>query len=176
MKPSSVRSGGAGETIWYAIGTCSLGRLLVAATDRGVCSIFPGEDEGELVESLRQRFPRAVVEPGDERLSGWVHEAIRLVDDPASPPRLPLDLRGTAFQIRIWQALQTIRAGQTITYQELAARAGCPGSVRAAASACAANPLAVAVPCHRVVARDGNLAGYRWGLARKKELLDKEKR
>lgn len=174
MTPNTYRSGGAGARIRFALGRCSLGEILVAASARGVCAILLGDDPAALVEDLAQRFPRAGLEAGDAGFERLVAEAIRLVETPALGPAFPLDLQGTLFQQRVWQALSAIPAGTTTSYTQVAAHIGAPTAVRAVAAAIAANPLAVAVPCHRVLHRDGGLAGYRWGLARKRALLARE--
>ena len=177
MQPSAYRAGGAGEAVRYAVGRCSLGCVLVAAAGRGVCAILLGDDPAALVAELRARFPRAVVSPAEADFAGVVAAVVRLVDDPAAPggPPLPLDIRGTAFQRRVWETLRGIPPGETASYAEVAARIGAPRAVRAVAAACGANKLAVAVPCHRVVASNGGLAGYRWGVERKQQLLDRER-
>lgn len=166
MTPTTYRRGGEGETIRYATGQCSLGPILVARSERGVCAILLGDDD------LQERFPKATLVPDDGQA---LADVIRYVDLPADP-HLPLDIRGTAFQQRVWKALQAIPAGETATYAQIAERIGSPSSIRAVASACAANPLAVAVPCHRVIRADGTLAGYRWGLDRKRALLRRERK
>jgi AraC family transcriptional regulator, regulatory protein of adaptative response / methylated-DNA-[protein]-cysteine methyltransferase len=176
MTPSAYRRGGAGEAVWSAVGRCSLGCVLVAATERGICAILLGDEPKSLQRELKERFPQAqFIEPRHE-FADWVAQVVRFVDDPghAGGLKLPLDIRGTAFQRRVWQALQTITAGQTASYSELARKLGQPRAVRAVAGACAANPLAVAIPCHRVVGADGRLTGYRWGLERKRRLLARE--
>jgi AraC family transcriptional regulator of adaptative response/methylated-DNA-[protein]-cysteine methyltransferase len=177
MAPSAYRMGGQGEAIRYAVDRCSLGCVLVAATERGVCAIMLGDDPRALVADLETRFPKATLAESEPDRADWVAAVVRLVDDPASGEGfgLPLDIRGTAFQRRVWEALREIPAGQTASYSEVAARLGSPGAVRAVASACAANKLAVAIPCHRVVAADGGLAGYRWGVERKRRLLERER-
>jgi AraC family transcriptional regulator of adaptative response/methylated-DNA-[protein]-cysteine methyltransferase len=174
MRPSTYRAGGKGERVRFAVGDSALGKVLVAATERGICAIFLGDDRAELESELRARFPHAQLEPGDSSFSDTVRAVTALVDSPAAAPALPLDIQGTAFQRRVWEALQSIPPGHTLSYAELAARLGEPRAVRAVAGACAANKLAVAVPCHRVVARDGSLAGYRWGVDRKRALLQRE--
>ncbi|MGK4001792.1 bifunctional DNA-binding transcriptional regulator/O6-methylguanine-DNA methyltransferase Ada [Sorangium sp. So ce1036] len=174
MTPTRYRDGGADMDIRFAIGECSLGAILVAATARGVCAILLGDDPEELVHDLERRFPRARLigaDPGFERL---VAEVVGLVESPRAPVELPLDVRGTAFQQRVWQALRDIPAGTTASYAEIAGAIGAPRAVRAVAKACAANALAVAIPCHRVVRTDGDLSGYRWGVERKRALLDRE--
>jgi AraC family transcriptional regulator of adaptative response/methylated-DNA-[protein]-cysteine methyltransferase len=174
MKPKSYRAGGADEEIRFALGDCSLGAILVAASANGVCAILLGDDRQALAGELRQRFLRAKLIEADAAFNATVAKAIRLIEAPASSVDLPLDVRGTAFQHRVWKALQAIPAGSTSTYAEVARRIGKPKAVRAVAGACAANPVAVAIPCHRVVRADGGLAGYYWGVARKRALLDRE--
>lgn len=174
MTASAFRKRGAGHAIRYAIGRCSLGRLLVAATDRGLCAILLGDDADALVADLRERFAAATIMAADRDFAATVQAVIAFVDDPRVGLALPLDLRGTAFQQRVWQALRKVAPGTKTTYTALAERIGRPEAVRAVASAVAANPLAVAVPCHRVIRRDGALAGYRWGVERKRALLARE--
>jgi len=174
MTPTAWRNGAAGERISYAVGTCSLGLALVAATERGICAILLGDDAEALAEDLAERFPKAAISHSDD-FSAYLTQVIAKIDQPSSNLALPLDIRGTAFQRRVWQALQAIPAGETRSYGEVAAELGQPSAVRAVAGACAANKLAVAVPCHRVVARDGGLAGYRWGVGRKQALLARER-
>ena len=175
MTPSAYRAGAPGELIRHAAGNSALGVVLVAATGIGVCAILLGDDAETLAADLRARFPRARLEPGDAQFSAWVAAVVSFVDAPAAGSlALPLDIRGTAFQRRVWEALRAIPPGETRTYSAVAAGLGAPNAVRAVAGACAANPLAVAVPCHRVVGRDGGLSGYRWGLHRKRALLDRE--
>lgn len=174
MTPSAFKAGGKGETISWATGESTLGCVLVAGTARGICAILIGDVAHELVADLQRRFPRASLMPADAEIAAWVEQVIAYVDQPGNGLGLPLDIRGTAFQRQVWEMLQTIQAGETLTYGEVAQRLGRPKAVRAVASACAANRLAVAVPCHRVVASDGGLAGYRWGLARKRALLARE--
>jgi AraC family transcriptional regulator, regulatory protein of adaptative response / methylated-DNA-[protein]-cysteine methyltransferase len=176
MTPTRFRAGGAGAVIRFAVGQCSLGAILVAATEAGVCAIALDDDPAALVRDLEDRFPKARLEGGEAGFEQWVAKVVGLVEAPRLGLDLPLDLRGTAFQERVWRALRDIPPGTTSTYAELAARIGAPHAVRAVAGACAANPLAVAIPCHRVVRRDGSLAGYRWGIARKRALLDREAR
>jgi AraC family transcriptional regulator, regulatory protein of adaptative response / methylated-DNA-[protein]-cysteine methyltransferase len=175
MTPVKFRRGGPDETIRFAIRKCPLGLVLVAASEKGVCQISLGDDADQLAGELRSRFPRANLVRGDKQFSRLVARVVDLIETPALGAKLPLDIRGTAFQQRVWQALRDIPAGSTTTYTQIAARIGAPKSVRAVASACAANPVAVAVPCHRVVRADGRLAGYRWGLKRKRALLLREK-
>lgn len=175
MTPSAVRGGGAGATIRFAVGQCSLGAILVAQSERGVCAILLGDHPEALVRDLQDRFPRAELNGADAAFDALVAEVVGFVEAPARGLGLPLDIRGTAFQERVWQALATIPAGGTASYAEVAARIGSPQSVRAVAGACAANAIAVAVPCHRVVRTDGSLSGYRWGIERKRALLDRER-
>ena len=174
MTPKRWRAGGVGEVLRCATAPCTLGAVLVAATARGVCAILLGDDPQQLERELRQRFPRAQLAPGDPAFARTVALVVRCVDGRAPSLDLPLDIRGTAFQQRVWQALRGIPNGSTVSYAELARQLGAPNAVRAVASACAANPLAVAVPCHRVVRKGGDLAGYRWGVARKRALLLRE--
>lgn len=161
-------------SIRYAIGRSSLGWVLVAATDQGICAIFLGDTSRALVDELTERFPKAELSKGDKKFERLVRKVVRFVEKPNLRLDLPLDVRGTAFQERVWRALTKIRAGETTTYMELAQRIGKPKAVRAVASACAANSLAVAIPCHRVVQKSGSLAGYRWGVERKRQLLERE--
>lgn len=176
MTPTAFRAGGPDADIKFAVGACSLGAILVARTDKGVCAILLGDDPDALVRDVQDRFPKANFIGGDAAFEGWVATVVGFVDDPARGLDLPLDIRGTAFQQRVWQALRDIPAGRTASYSEVARLIGAPKSVRAVASACAANAIAVAIPCHRVVRNDGGLSGYRWGVARKRALLDKEAR
>ena len=174
MTPTRFRAGGPDTTIRFAVGECSLGSILVAASDQGVCAILLGDDPETLVRDLQDRFPRARLIGGDAEFEGLVAQVVGLVETPARGLDLPLDVRGTAFQQRVWQALREIPAGRTASYSEVARRIGAPTSVRAVAHAVASNPLAVAIPCHRVVRTDGALAGYRWGIDRKRALLERE--
>lgn len=174
MTPSNYRAGGANTTIRFATGECFLGSILVASTDLGVCAIFLGDDPDALVRDLQDMFPRSNLIGGDNEFEQLVAKVVGFVEAPADGFNLPLDIRGTAFQQRVWQALREIPAGSTVSYTDVAKRIGSPKSVRAVASACAANGLAVAIPCHRVVRSDGGLSGYRWGVERKRALLDKE--
>jgi AraC family transcriptional regulator of adaptative response/methylated-DNA-[protein]-cysteine methyltransferase len=174
MTPSQFRSGGAKEEIRYAVAGCSLGLALVAASDKGVAAILLGDDTAELERELRQRFARASLSAGDKAFARLIAKVVTYIDAPAASLDLPLDVRGTAFQHRVWAALRDIAPGSTSTYTEIAKRIGHPKAVRAVAAACAANPVAIAIPCHRVIRRDGALAGYYWGLARKRALLDRE--
>jgi AraC family transcriptional regulator of adaptative response/methylated-DNA-[protein]-cysteine methyltransferase len=175
MTPRQYRAAGAGVAIRYAMARCRLGLALVAVTPRGVCALHLGDDEAELLRELRGGFPRAEIAPADPAAGAWIAAVIAHLDHPARGLDLPLDIRGTAFQQRVWTALRAIPPGRTTSYGELAARLGRPTAARAVARACATNSVAVLVPCHRVVAADGSLTGYRWGLARKRALLDSEK-
>jgi AraC family transcriptional regulator, regulatory protein of adaptative response / methylated-DNA-[protein]-cysteine methyltransferase len=174
MTPSRFRAGGADTQIRFAVGECSLGSILVAQSDRGVCAILMGDDPNELARELQDRFPRARLIGGDVQFEQLVAEVVGFVEAPGVGLDLPLDVRGTAFQQRVWQALREIPAGRTVSYAQLARRIGAPNSVRAVAQACGANALAVAIPCHRVVRNDGSLSGYRWGVERKRALLSRE--
>jgi AraC family transcriptional regulator of adaptative response/methylated-DNA-[protein]-cysteine methyltransferase len=174
MKPRRFRAGGRGETIRFAVGESSLGPILLAATPAGVCAIMLGDDPDALVKDLQDRFPNAALIGGDAEFEQWVAKAVGLVEAPQRALDLPLDLRGTAFQKRVWHALREIAPGSTASYSEIARRIGAPMAVRAVARACAANPAAVAIPCHRVVHRNGTSSGYRWGAERKRALLERE--
>lgn len=176
MKPGTYRAGGAGMQIRYAIAPCSLGLVIAAVTDAGVCAIFLGEDGTTLKQELAARFPNAERIEARKGLEKVLADVVASIDTPAKAPALPLDIRGTAFQQRVWAALQEIPAGETTTYAEIARRIGKPKAVRAVGAACGANPVAVAVPCHRVVGQDGKLTGYRWGVARKRALLERERK
>ena len=174
MTPGAVRRGGAGVVIRFAVGEASLGAVLVAATDKGVCAIMLGDDPEALVRDLQDRFPNADFEGGDAEFERMVAQVVGLVEAPGQRLDLPLDIRGTAFQQKVWAALSAIPAGKTATYTEIARAIGQPTAVRAVAQACGANPLAIAIPCHRVVRADGDLSGYRWGVERKRKLIDRE--
>jgi AraC family transcriptional regulator, regulatory protein of adaptative response / methylated-DNA-[protein]-cysteine methyltransferase len=176
MTPSSYRGGGAGTDISFAVGECSLGSILVARSERGICAILLGDDPEALTQDLQDRFPQANLIGGDSAFEQFVAKVVGFVEAPAIGLNLPLDIRGTAFQQRVWQALQKIPAGATASYTDIAKLIGSPKSVRAVAQACGANALAVAIPCHRVVRRDGALSGYRWGVERKRTLLEREAR
>jgi AraC family transcriptional regulator of adaptative response/methylated-DNA-[protein]-cysteine methyltransferase len=175
MTPTAWRRGGLGAVIRFAVGQCSLGAILVAATDKGVCAIAFGDDPERLVRDLQDRFPKAELIGGDADFEATVAAVVALVEAPGTPFALPLDISGTAFQQRVWQALRAIPAGRTASYADIAAAIGAPGSARAVAQACASNALAVAIPCHRVVRSDGALSGYRWGIDRKAALLQRER-
>ena len=174
MTPSQFRSGGSNAEIRFAIGACSLGSILVAASDKGVCAILFGDDAKSLRHELEKQFPRACLIGGDPAFERLASEVIGFVENPQAGLDLPLDIRGTAFQHRVWEALCRIPAGSTASYAEIAEAIGAPGSARAVARACASNRIAVAIPCHRVVRTDGSLSGYRGGVARKRALLARE--
>ncbi|OON60512.1 bifunctional transcriptional regulator/O6-methylguanine-DNA methyltransferase [Massilia sp. KIM] len=174
MSPRRYRSGGQGETIRFAVAQCSLGAVLVASTERGICCVLIGDQPEPLVRDLQERFPRAELQGAEADFERTVARVIGLIETPGQGLDLPLDVRGTAFQQRVWQALREIPAGQTVSYAELAERIGLKDGARAVAGACAANPVAVAIPCHRVVRTDGALSGYRWGIERKRTLLERE--
>jgi AraC family transcriptional regulator of adaptative response/methylated-DNA-[protein]-cysteine methyltransferase len=175
MRPNRFRKGGAGATIRFAVGECSLGSILVAASERGVCAILMGDDPNKLTRDLQDRFPKARLLGGDRDFERVVSQVVGFVESPRLGLDLPLDVRGTAFQQRVWQALRGIPPGMTTSYSEIARRVGMPTAVRAVARAIASNPIAVAIPCHRVVRTDGSLCGYRWGVERKRALQEKEK-
>lgn len=175
MNPSAYRSGGKGERIAFAIGQSVLGAVLAASTERGVCAVLLDDDPETLLEDLQRRFPAAELVGDDPDFNVRIALVVAMVENPAKASDLPLDVRGTAFQMRVWSALRQIPPGNTVDYSTIAERIGAPSAARAVARACAANPLAVAIPCHRVVRRDGDLSGYRWGLERKQALLDMER-
>jgi len=174
MKPTEYKKGGPNIPIRFAIGQCALGSILVAQSEKGVCAILLGDDPDELAKDLQDRFPNATLISGDAEFESLVSQVIGLVENPSKGLDLPLDVRGTAFQQRVWEALQRIPSGSTVTYAEVAAELGEPKATRAVAGACAANNLAVVIPCHRVVRSDGSISGYRWGVERKRELLRRE--
>jgi AraC family transcriptional regulator of adaptative response/methylated-DNA-[protein]-cysteine methyltransferase len=174
MSPAKFRNGAPGQAIRYAIAKCYLGFVLVAATGKGICAIEFGDDRDALSAQLRDRFPKAEVRLADKDFASTVDAVVALLENPARGLNLPLDIQGTAFQQRVWSALQDIAPGQTAPYAEIAERIGSPAAARAVAAACASNRLAVAVPCHRVVRADGDVSGYRWGVDRKRELLRRE--
>ncbi len=174
MSPSAFRKGGSGESIRFALGKCSLGSILVAQSGAGICAISLGDDPEQLLRELKDRFPQAELVGQDPVFEQQVAMVVALVEAPATGISLPLDIRGTAFQQRVWQALRLLPPGTTASYTAIAKAVGMPGAVRAVARACAANRLAVAIPCHRVVRRDGDLCGYRWGVERKRKLLARE--
>jgi AraC family transcriptional regulator of adaptative response/methylated-DNA-[protein]-cysteine methyltransferase len=176
MTPSRYRAGGAEEALHFAVGQCSLGAILVACSARGVAAILIGDDPDALARDLQDRFPKAQLIGGDAAFEALVAQVVGFVEAPHLGLDLPLDVRGTAFQQRVWQALRDIPPGATASYADIAARIGAPKAVRAVAGACAANALAVAIPCHRVIRHDGALSGYRWGVERKRSLLAREAR
>jgi AraC family transcriptional regulator, regulatory protein of adaptative response / methylated-DNA-[protein]-cysteine methyltransferase len=175
MTPATYRKGGKGMKIGYTIANSPLGKVLVAATERGVSAVYLGESDAKLVSALREEYPRAEISPAKESVERWVREIVQRIEGKEPHFELPLDLQATAFQRRVWQELQRIPRGATRTYGQVARSLGRPRAVRAVARACATNPVSVVVPCHRVIRRDGNLAGYRWGLSRKEKLLEQER-
>ena len=174
MTPTAFRAGGRGAQIRFAIGACSLGAILVASTEQGICAILIDDDPDVLVRDLQDRFPKAELIGAEPEYEQVVSRVVGMVERPEIGLDLPLDVRGTAFQQRVWQVLREIPAGRTVSYAELAELVGVPKGARAVAGACAANALAVAIPCHRVVRNDGSISGYRWGVDRKAALLDRE--
>jgi AraC family transcriptional regulator, regulatory protein of adaptative response / methylated-DNA-[protein]-cysteine methyltransferase len=175
MKPKEYREGGAGNTIRFAIAECSLGSILVASSEKGVCAILMGNDPEALARDLQDQFPKANLIGGDDRYEKLVAKVVGFIEAPRIGLDLPLDIRGTAFQQRVWKELQRIPTGKTVCYSEVANRIGSPNSARAVAQACGANALAVAIPCHRVVRNNGDISGYRWGVDRKRALLARER-
>ncbi|CNE16498.1 bifunctional regulatory protein/DNA repair protein [Yersinia intermedia] len=174
MTPTRYRSGGRDTTLHFAVGESSLGAILMAKSKLGICAILLGDSPALLVQQLQDKFPQAELIGGDTEFEQWFAQVVGLVEAPKLGLDLPLDIQGTAFQQRVWQALREIPVGETASYADIAARIGSPKAVRAVAGACAANMLAVAIPCHRVIRQDGALSGYRWGVERKKQLLEKE--
>jgi AraC family transcriptional regulator of adaptative response/methylated-DNA-[protein]-cysteine methyltransferase len=174
MTPSRYRAGGADEDIRFAVGQSSLGAILVASSEKGVAAILMGEDPAALVRDLQDRFPRARLIGGDTQYEELVARVVGFIEAPQIGLDLPLDVRGTAFQQRVWRALGEIPPGKTLSYSEIARAIGAPGAVRAVAGACASNNIAVAIPCHRVVRNDGSLSGYAWGVERKRALIARE--
>ncbi|MCU0117588.1 bifunctional DNA-binding transcriptional regulator/O6-methylguanine-DNA methyltransferase Ada [Pseudomonas sp. B2M1-30] len=174
MKPGDFRAAGQNNDIRFAVGQCSLGAILVAQSERGICAILLGDDPHQLVCDLQDQFRRANLIGADRDFEQLIAQVVGFIETPAIGLDLPLDVRGTAFQERVWQALREIPPGSTASYADIAQRIGSPKAVRAVAQACGANSLAVAIPCHRVVRSDGNLSGYRWGVERKRELLTRE--
>lgn len=174
MLPKQYRARGAGATIYFAVGQCALGAILVAQSARGVCAIFLGDDPAQLLNDLQDQFANAELIGADSRFEQLIAQVVGFVEQPALGLNLPLDVQGTAFQERVWQALREVPAGQRVSYTDIAEHIGAPKAVRAVALACAANCIAVAIPCHRVVRRDGDLSGYRWGVERKRQLLERE--
>ena len=176
MTPSAFRAGGTDAEMLFAVGECSLGSILVAASRKGITAIMLGDDPEALIHDLEDRFPKAKLIGGDRDFEDVMAKVVGLVEAPQAGIDLPLDVRGTAFQHRVWKALLDIPLGTTATYSEIAQRIGMPKAVRAVAGACAANKIAVAIPCHRVVRNDGSLSGYRWGVERKRALIAREAR
>ncbi|CNL17563.1 bifunctional regulatory protein/DNA repair protein [Yersinia enterocolitica] len=174
MTPTRYRNGGRGVTLRFAVGESALGAILMAKSELGICAILLGDSPGPLVQQLQDKFPQAELIGGDAEFEQWFAQVVGLVEAPQFGLDLPLDIQGTAFQQRVWQALREIPVGETASYADIAAKMGSPKSMRAVAGACAANILAVAIPCHRVIRQDGSLSGYRWGIDRKKRLLEKE--
>ncbi|MGA8656062.1 MAG: bifunctional DNA-binding transcriptional regulator/O6-methylguanine-DNA methyltransferase Ada [Chthoniobacterales bacterium] len=174
MTPTKFRKGGTGTRIRFAVGECSLGSVLVAVSEKGVCAISLGDDPEALVRDLQDQFPKAELIGADREFESMVGKVVGLIEAPRTGFNLPLDVRGTAFQLRVWQALRKIPAGSTVSYSDIAERIGAPKAVRAVAQACASNHIAVAIPCHRVLRNDGALSGYRWGVERKSALLKRE--
>ncbi len=175
MTPDTYRQWGNGMRIYYALADCSLGRLLLGATHKGISAIYFGEEDDSLIESLHQEYPKATIEPDAEQLQTWLKILLLHLKGEQPHLELPLDVQATAFQWRVWQELMKIPYGSTTTYGELAQILGEPGASRAVGRACATNPVSIVIPCHRVLRRDGQLGGYRWGLKRKQTLLDREK-
>lgn len=174
MTPTDYRAGGANTQIHFAVGECSLGSILVAKSEKGVCAILLGDDPEALVRDLQDRFPKADLVGGDKGFEKLVAKVVGYIENPSLGIDLPLDVRGTAFQQRVWQALREVPPGSTASYGDIAKRIGEPKAVRAVASACGANPIACVIPCHRILRRDGSLSGYRWGIDRKRALLKRE--
>jgi AraC family transcriptional regulator of adaptative response/methylated-DNA-[protein]-cysteine methyltransferase len=175
MTPGAYRKGGQGMKIGYSIAKSPLGKVLVAATDRGVSAVYLGDAEGTMIAELRKEYPRAEIAPATDSFQRWVGEIVQRIEGKQPRLELPLDLQATAFQRRVWQELQRIPRGRTRTYSQVAQSLGQPKAVRAVARACATNPVSIVVPCHRVIREDGALAGYRWGLSRKEQLLAQER-
>ncbi len=175
MTPATYRKGGKGMKIGFSIAKSPLGKVLVAATERGVSAVYLGDSENKLLAELREEYPRAEISPGADSFQRWVREIVQRIEGKEPHFELPLDLQATAFQRRVWQELQRIPRGATRTYSQVARALGRPRAVRAVARACATNPVSIVVPCHRVIREDGNLAGYRWGLSRKAQLLAQER-
>jgi AraC family transcriptional regulator of adaptative response/methylated-DNA-[protein]-cysteine methyltransferase len=175
MTPTQFRTGGANEEINFALGQTTLGAILVASSKKGVVAILLGDDPEKLLRGLQDRFPRATLIGGDKEYEELVARVVGFIEAPKRSLNVPLDIRGTAFQQRVWRALQRISAGTTVSYADIARRIGSPSSVRAVAGACAANKIAIAIPCHRVVRTDGSLSGYAWGIDRKRQLIERER-
>ena len=175
MKPADYRGGGHNNRIRFAVGDCSLGSILVAQSNRGICAILLGDDPDQLLQDLQRQFANAEFIGGDGDFEQLIAQVVGFIETPAMGLDLPLDIRGTAFQERVWQVLRAIPVGSTASYAQIAAQIGAPSAYRAVAQACGANTLAVAIPCHRVVRSDGGLSGYRWGVERKRQLLEGER-
>lgn len=175
MTPATVRKGGAGQKIQFSIVASPLGRLLVAYTERGVCAVSIGDDDRSLEREFRAEFPEAEIHAAGPAIHEWISAIVRSLDGDRPNTSIPVDARGTAFQSRVWSALQQIPRGTTLSYSDVAKRIGRPTAVRAVARACATNPVALVIPCHRVVREDGGLGGYRWGVERKRELIERER-
>jgi AraC family transcriptional regulator of adaptative response/methylated-DNA-[protein]-cysteine methyltransferase len=175
MTPAAYQKGGKGMKLEYTIAKSPMGKVLVAGTEKGVSAVYLGEAEHKLIGELREEYPHAEIAPAKESYQRWVAEIVRQIEGKPSSLELPLDVQGTAFQRRVWQELQRIPRGTTRTYTQVAQALGQPKAVRAVARACATNPVSIVVPCHRVIRGDGNLAGYRWGLSRKEQLLNAER-
>jgi len=174
MTPTASKKAGKGREIRFAIGESFLGWLIVAATEKGICAIEFGDSPEALVQTIHQQFPQAIFHENDQILAQWLAQVITFIEVPKRELNLPFDIQGTVFQQQVWQALQSIPLGTTLSYGELATKISNPKAVRAIARACASNKVAVAIPCHRVVGRDGKLTGYRWGIGRKEALLARE--
>lgn len=174
MEPRRYKKGGEGVQIFYGFTECFLGVVVVGATEKGVCCVEIGSDRVLLFQQLQERFPQALFEKGDSKFEDLLEEVVNTLNKPVEKHSIPLDIHGTAFQKRVWQTLLTIKPGTTMTYSQVTAQIGSPKAVRAVASACASNKIALLIPCHRVVGKDGKLAGYRWGVQRKKKLLEAE--
>lgn len=176
MVPKSYRKGGEGERIVYDSADCYLGKVLVAMTEKGICAVELGDSDRQLYDQLRQRFPKAEINRAEQRFQKVVEAVINNMDNPNEISNLPLDIQGTSFQQKVWQALRKIKPGETSSYSEIAEQIGKPAAVRAVAGACAANKIAVLIPCHRVLTKDKKISGYRWGTERKRQLLKKEQK
>ena len=176
MTPATVRKGGAGQKIQFSIVSSPLGRLLAAYTEHGVCSVALGDDDRKLERTFRGEFPNAVIHPAGAVIHEWIAAIVKSLDGERPSAAIPVDAHGTAFQHRVWNALQQIPRGTTLSYSEVAKQIGQPSAVRAVARACATNPVALVIPCHRVIREDGELGGYRWGIERKELLLEREQR
>jgi len=175
MKPKVYRKGAAGITITYGLAQCFLGWVIVAATDRGICAIEFGDDPDALPDQVQSRFPKAQLKEADRGFKTLINEVVEFIESPGGDFKIPLDIQGSAFQQQVWNVLRRVKPGETLSYTEVAEKIGNPNAVRAVASACASNKLAVVIPCHRIISKAGKLSGYRWGTKRKKMLLDLEK-